>query len=72
MSSKRKKQHYKRCNADKVVERLRDMYKDFADILNMPFYASEVASIIYDLTGNADWMRKWQEQFDIWVKGGMK
>ena len=59
-------------NADKVVERLRDMYKDFADILNMPFYASEVASVIYDLTGDADWMRKRQEQFDIWVKGGMK
>lgn len=60
------------CNADKVVERLRDMYKDFADILNMPFYASEVASVIYDLTGDADWMRKRQEQFDIWVEGGMK
>lgn len=50
------------CNADKVVERLRDMYRDFADILNMPFYASEVASVIYDLTGDADWMRKRQEQ----------
>lgn len=60
------------CNADKVVERLRDMYRDFADILNMPFYASEVASVIYDLTGDADWMRKRQEQFDIWVEGGMK
>ena len=60
------------CNADKVVERLRDMYRDFADILNMPFYASEVASVIYDLTGDADWMRKQQEQLDIWVKGGMK
>ena len=59
-------------NADKVVERLRDMYRDFADILNMPFYASEVASVIYDLTGDADWTRKRQEQFDIWVEGGMK
>ena len=59
-------------NADKVVERLRDMYKDFANILNMPFYASEVASVIYDLTGDADWMRKQQEQLDIWVKGGMQ
>lgn len=60
------------CNADKVVERLRDMYRDFAVILNMPFYASEVASVIYDLTGDADWMHKRQEQFDIWIEGGMK
>lgn len=60
------------CDEEKVVERLRDMYRDFAVILNMPFYASEVASVIYDLTGDADWTRKRQEQFGIWVKGGMK
>jgi hypothetical protein len=72
MPSKRKKQHYKRCDMDEVIVRLCDLYKDLANVLDEPYYAAEVARIIYDLTGDVDWTRKRQEQFDIWVKGGMQ
>lgn len=72
MSQKDKKQHYRRCNMDEVIVRLCDTYKDFANVLDMPFYAAEVARTIYDLTGDVDWERNWLAQHEIWVNGGMQ
>ena len=69
---KRKKKLPRRCKKDEIIVRLCDMYKDFANILDEPFYAAEVARTLYDLTGDMDWERHWHEQFDIWVEGGMK
>ena len=49
----------KRAGQDEVLVILKDLYKDFAVIMDMYFYAAEVARIIYYLTGDPAWERNW-------------
>ena len=66
MSSKRKKQHYERCDMDEIIVRLCNLYKDLANVLDEPYYAAEVARTLYDLTGDVDWECAWLEKHKIW------
>jgi len=57
----------KRAGQDEALVILKDLYKDFAVIMDMYFYAAEVARIIYYLTGDPAWERNWDRQHDKWV-----